>query len=129
MVGYLNLILRLTIWFLLTADFSVANIIIGISIALLLPGGKTARESLKDWLRVLGEIVVAIPQAYIEAFQLILRPHKYEDITMEQVKPGRTPGLVFLDIFLITFTPKTIVLKYHEAGWYEVHWVRRRRKV
>jgi len=129
MVGYLNLILRLTIWFLLTADFSVANIIIGISIALLLPGGKTAKESLKDWLRVLGEIMVAIPQAYIEAFQIILRPHKYEDITMERVKPGRTPGLVFLDIFLITFTPKTIVLKYHEAGWYEVHWVRRRRKV
>lgn len=129
MVGYLNLILRLTIWFLLTADFSVANIIIGISIALLLPGGRTAKQSLKDWLRVLGEIVVAIPQAYIEAFQLILRPHKYEEITMEQVKPGRTPGLVFLDIFLITFTPKTIVLKYHEAGWYEVHWVRRRRKV
>ena len=129
MVGYLNLILRLTIWFLLTADFSVANMIIGISIALLLPGGRTAKESLKDWLRVLGEIVVAIPQAYIEAFQIILRPHKYEDITMERVKPGRTPGLVFLDISLITFTPKTIVLKYHEAGWYEVHWVRRRRKV
>lgn len=129
MVGYLNIILRLTIWFLLTADFSVANIIIGISIALLLPGGRTAKQSLKDWLRVLGEIMVAIPQAYMEAFQIILRPHKYEDITMEQVKPGRTPGLVFLDIFLITFTPKTIVLKYHEAGWYEVHWVRRRRKV
>jgi len=129
MVGYLNLILRLTIWFLLTADFSVANIIIGISIALLLPGGRTSRQSLKDWVRVLGEIIVAIPQAYIEAFQIILRPHNHEDITMERVKPGRTPGLVFLDIFLITFTPKTIVLKYHEEGWYEVHWVRRRRKV
>jgi multicomponent Na+:H+ antiporter subunit E len=128
MVGYLNIILRLTIWFLLTADFSVANIIIGISIALLLPGGKTARESLKDWVRVLGEIMVAIPQAYIEAFEMILRPHNHEDITMEQVKPGRTPGLVFLDIFLITFTPKTVVLKYHEEGWYEVHWVRPRRK-
>jgi multicomponent Na+:H+ antiporter subunit E len=128
MVGYLNIILRLTIWFLLTADLSVANIIIGISIALLLPGGKTGRESLKDWVRVLGEIVVAIPQAYIEAFEMILRPHNHEDITMEQVKSGRTPGLVFLDIFLITFTPKTVVLKYHEEGWYEVHWVRRRRK-
>jgi multicomponent Na+:H+ antiporter subunit E len=129
MVGYLNLILRLTMWFLLTADFSVANIIIGIGIALLLPGGKTAGESLKDWLRVLGELVVVIPQAYIEAFQIILRPHNHEDITMEPVKPGRTPGLVFLDVFLITFTPKTIVVKYHEEGWYEVHWVRRRRKV
>ncbi|MBE9007762.1 Na+/H+ antiporter subunit E [Fortiea sp. LEGE XX443] len=128
MVGLLNLILRLTIWFLLTADLSVANIIIGICIALLLPGGRTARQSLKDWLRVLGEIIVAIPQAYIEAFEIIFRPHNHEDVTMEQVKPRRTPGLIFLDIFLITFTPKTIVLKYHEAGWYEVHWVRRRTK-
>ncbi|MFN6517934.1 MAG: Na+/H+ antiporter subunit E [Nostoc sp. CreGUA01] len=128
MVGHLNLILRLVIWFLLTADFSVVNIIIGISVALLLPGRQRAREALKDWLRVLGEVLVAIPQAYIEAFEIIIRPHKYEDITMERVKPGRTPGLIFLDIFLITFTPKTIVLKYHEDGWYEVHRVRRRKK-
>ncbi|MBH8554460.1 Na+/H+ antiporter subunit E [Nostocaceae cyanobacterium CENA357] len=129
MVGHLNLILRLVIWFLLTADFSVANIIIGVSIALLLPGRHKGPEALKDWLRVLGEIVVALPQAYIEAFEIIIRPHKYEDITMERVKPRRTPGLIFLDIFLITFTPKTIVLKYHEEGWYEVHRVRRRKIV
>ncbi|MBD2127171.1 Na+/H+ antiporter subunit E [Microcoleus sp. ZQ-A2] len=128
MIGYLNLILRLTIWFLLTANLSPANIIIGISIALLLPGRPKAPGRLKDWLRALWETLVAIPQAYKEAFEMILRPHNYEDVTMEQVKPGRTPGLIFLDIFLITFTPKTIVLKYHENGWYEVHWVRRRRK-
>jgi multicomponent Na+:H+ antiporter subunit E len=128
MVGYLNLLLRLAIWFLLTANFSVANIIIGVSVALLLPGLKKTPKALKDWLRVLGEIIVAIPQAYIEAFQIMLRPHKYEEITMERVKPQRTPGLVFLDIFLITFTPKTIVLKYHEDGWYEVHRVQRRKK-
>ncbi|GAB1537547.1 Na+/H+ antiporter subunit E [Scytonema sp. NUACC21] len=120
--------MRLAIWFLLTADFSVANIIIGVSIALLLPGRQKAPEALKDWLRVLGEILVAIPQAYVEAFEIIFRPHKHEDIKMERVKPGRTPGLIFLDIFLITFTPKTIVLKYHEDGWYEVHRVQRRKK-
>ncbi|ALF54245.1 cation:proton antiporter [Nostoc piscinale CENA21] len=129
MVAYLNLILRLAIWFLLTANFSLANIIIGVSIALLLPGLPKVSGTLKDWLRVLWEIIVAIPQAYIEAFEIIFRPHKYEEVTLEQVKPRRTPGLIFLDIFLITFTPKTIVLKYHEAGWYEVHWVRRRKKV
>lgn len=129
MVGHLNLILRLAIWFLLTANFSVANIIIGVTIALLLPGRPRTPESLKDWLRVLGEVMVAIPQAYIEAFEIIFRPHKHEEITMERVKPKRTPGLIFLDIFLITFTPKTIVLKYHEDGWYEVHRVQRRRKV
>lgn len=129
MIGHLNLILRLTIWFLLTADFSVANIIIGVSIALLLPGRQKVPEALRDWLRVLGEVIVAIPQAYIEAFEIIFRPHNHEDVIMERVKPQRTPGLIFLDIFLITFTPKTIVLKYHEQGLYEVHRVRRRRKV
>ena len=128
MIGHLNLILRLTIWFLLTSDFGVANIIIGVSVALLLPGRNKAPEALRDWLRVLGEVIVAIPQAYIEAFEIIFRPHKHEDVIMERVKPQRTPGLIFLDIFQITFTPKTIVLKYHEQGLYEVHRVRRRRK-
>jgi multicomponent Na+:H+ antiporter subunit E len=128
MIGSLNLILRLTIWFLLTANFSVANIILGVCIALLLPRSRTAPGALKDWLRVLWEILVAIPRAYWEAFELIFRPHQQEEIILERTQPRRAPGLVFLDIFLITFTPKTIVLKYHEAGWHEVHWVRRRRK-
>lgn len=127
MIGYLNLILRLAIWFLLTANLSVANIIIGVSIALLLPGRPKTPGSLKDWLRALGETIVAILQAYVEAFEIIIRPHNHEDIVMERVKPQRTPGLIFLDIFLITFTPKTIVLKYHEEGWYEVHRIRRRK--
>lgn len=54
MIGYLNLILRLAIWFLLTANLSVANIIIGVGVALLLPGRQKAPEALRDWLRVLG---------------------------------------------------------------------------
>jgi multicomponent Na+:H+ antiporter subunit E len=128
MIGYLDLCLRLTIWFLLTADLSWPNIIIGVCISLLLPRTSTAATILKDWLHVLGEVLVAIPKAYIEAIEMMVRPHKYESLTMERVKPNRTPGLIFLDIFLITFTPKTIVMKYHEDGWYEVHWVKRRRQ-
>ncbi|MEM7649494.1 MAG: Na+/H+ antiporter subunit E [Cyanobacteria bacterium P01_A01_bin.70] len=128
MIGYLDLVLRLVIWFLLTADFSPANIIIGVCVALMLPRNRTLTAALKDWLHVLWEILVAIPQAYFEAVEIMLRPHAKEDIVMEHVKPNRTPGLIFLDIFLITFTPKTIVLKYHENGLYEVHRVRRRRR-
>ena len=33
--------------------------------------------------------------------------------------------LIFMDIFVITFTPKTIVSKYDEAGLYEIHRVTR----
>jgi multicomponent Na+:H+ antiporter subunit E len=121
MIGYLDLFLRLIIWFLLTSDVSLANIIIGVSVALILPRTSTTPSVLKDWLHVLWEILVAIPQAYAEAIEIMVRPHLKEDVALERVKPNRTPGLIFLDIFLITFTPKTIVLKYHRHGWYEVH--------
>lgn len=125
----LNIILRLAIWFLLTADYSLANIIIGVAIAFLLPRSRTSLGGLKDWLRVLWEIIVAIPQAYVEAIQIMLRPHNDEEIVRKRVKPRRTPGLIFLDIFLITFTPKTIVVKYDEQGWYQVHQVKRSKKI
>ncbi len=123
MVGHL--ILRLTLWFLLTGSLSPTNILIGITIALLLPRNSPHLDRHREWLRVLGKIFVAIPTAYFEAFQIILCPHLREDVVMERVQPRRSPQLIFLDIFLITFTPKTVVLKYHEAGWYEVHRVRR----
>ncbi|MBF2072560.1 MAG: Na+/H+ antiporter subunit E [Synechococcales cyanobacterium C42_A2020_086] len=127
MTGYLSLILRLIIWFLLTANLSIANIIIGVTVALLMPGGPKSLGALRDWIRAFYEIIVAIPQAYVEAVEMIIYPHRYEEVTLERVPPGRTPGLIFLDVFLITFTPKTIVLRYREDGWYEVHRVQRRR--
>ncbi|GAB4543469.1 MAG: Na+/H+ antiporter subunit E [Pleurocapsa sp.] len=124
-ITYLNLILRLTIWFLLTNDFSLPNILIGIAIALVLPRGYTSKEKLQDWLKTLWKVIKAIPQAYLEAIEIIFRPHNRETIIRQRVKRKRTPGLIFLDIFLITFTPKTIVTKYDDRGWYEVHEVRK----
>ena len=126
MIGHL--ILRLVIWFLLTANFSLVNVIIGVMIALLLPRGSTSPERFKDLLLGIGKIMMAIPQAYMEAIELILRPHLHEEIVMERVQSRRSPGLVFLDILLINFTPKTTVLKYHDDGWYEVHHVCRRKQ-
>jgi multicomponent Na+:H+ antiporter subunit E len=125
MIGHF--ILRLVIWFLLTANFTLTNSIIGIIIALLLPRNSPSPERLRDLLWGLGKIIVAIPQAYIEAVQLILWPHQHEEIVRERVPSRRSPGLIFLDIFLITFTPKTTVLQYYEAGWYKVHHVIRRK--
>ena len=119
MIG--DVILRLTIWFLLTANFTLTNIIIGIAIAFLLPRSQASPERFKDLLLALGKVILAVPQAYVEAIQLILKPHNEEALIMERVQLRRSPGLVFLDIFLITFTPKTTVLNYHEEGWYEVH--------
>ncbi|MBX2863508.1 MAG: Na+/H+ antiporter subunit E [Leptolyngbyaceae cyanobacterium MAG.088] len=128
MIGLLEIALRLGIWFLLTADFSLVNVLIGVAIALLLPRATVVSNSLQDWLRALKEVAMAIPQAFIEAIEIMVRPHRYESRTVEKVKGERSPGLIFLDVFLITFTPKTIVTKYHGAGLYEVHRIARRRK-
>lgn len=127
MIGYLDIILRLTIWFLLTADLSPVNVVIGVAVSLLLPRSFIRRSVWQDWLKTFWEIIIAIPIAYAEALEIIFRPHNVEEITQERVKPRRTPGLIFLDIFLITFTPKTIVLNYDEDGWYEVHKLSRRK--
>ncbi|MFM5999206.1 MAG: Na+/H+ antiporter subunit E [Dolichospermum sp.] len=120
----LSLTLRLSIWFLLTANVSLTNIIIGVIIALLLPRGKSSPENLKSWLKVIIKIIITIPLAFMEAFEIILHPHHQEEIIIEKVKIKRSPLLIFVDIFLITFTPKTIVFKYREEGWYEVHQIK-----
>ncbi len=121
MNGLLDVSLRLGIWFLLTGDLSLGNILIGLIVALLIPRRSVPRRVWRDGLRVFKEILLAIPQAYIEAWQMILHPHNETWIERQEFSPQRTRGLIFLDIFLITFTPKTIVLKYHEEGWYEIH--------
>ncbi|WP_427161581.1 Na+/H+ antiporter subunit E [Aliinostoc sp. HNIBRCY26] len=126
MIGHF--ILRMVIWLLLTANFSWINILIGVIISLLLPRGVTSPDKLKDWVQVIIKTLVAIPVAYMEAFEIIFRPHQHEEIILEHVKPKRSPNLVFLDIFIITFTPKTIVTKYREEGWYEVHQIQPRKK-
>ncbi len=124
-MNYFNFILRLLIWFLLTTDISLANIIIGLGITFLLPNTK-AMASLGDWLIVIWDILVAIPRAYFEALEMIIFPHSEEEIKLEKVKVKQTPGLIFLDIFLITFTPKTIVVNYRQDGYYDVHLVKRK---
>ena len=145
---FLDLSFKLTLWFLLTADTSFANVAIGCCVALLLPrfndSPKASTEAqasprlasncastvavAQAWLQMLWKIAAAIPRAYIEAFEMMIHPHSSEEIVIYQGKPRQTRGLVFLDIFLITFTPKTIVVDYSSDGQYTVHSVSRRRQ-
>lgn len=121
MVG--TILLRLTVWFLLTANFSGLNILVGLVVAVLLPGGLRVRRNWLELGRGVGRILRAIPQAYAEAVAMMLTPHNREEIRIQSVAPHRPPGLVFLDIFLITFTPQTIVLNYEASAGYVVHYL------
>lgn len=127
---------KLALWFLLTADASLTNGIIGICVALLLPSfGQRLRKGSsasvwKVWLQMLWKILLAIPRAYIEAIEMMLHPHEVEMIESEKKVQMPTRGLLFLDIFLITFTPKTIVVDYAKGSSrscsYLIHSVSRR---
>ncbi|ABD01208.1 conserved hypothetical protein [Synechococcus sp. JA-2-3B'a(2-13)] len=128
-MGLLEIGLRLLIWFLLTGNLSWDNVAIGVAATLLLPRQASAPVQWRDWGRVLQEILLAIPRAYWEAFEMILKPHTVEEVVYKQTLPNRSAGLVFLDIFLITFTPKTIVLNCNAQGTYEVHVLKPREDV
>ncbi|MFS8779643.1 cation:proton antiporter [Synechococcus sp. W55.1] len=128
-LGLLEIGLRLLIWFLLTGNLSWDNVAIGVAATLLLPRQASAPVQWRDWGRVLQEILLAIPRAYWEAFEMILKPHTVEEVVYKQTLPNRSAGLVFLDIFLITFTPKTIVLNCNAQGTYEVHLLKPREDV
>lgn len=127
MSGILNIALRLIIWFLLTADLSWPNILIGLAIAFILPRNHTRPGRVKDWLKTLFNVFRAIPQAFVEAIQITISPRLHEYTTLEKARSKRTPGLIFLDIFIITFTPKTIVLSYRKEGWFEIHHIGNRK--
>lgn len=120
----LHLFFRLGIWFLLTSDFSPANIMIGMAVAFVLPKPPISFP-LREWLPVFARGILMLPQAYKEAIEMMIFPHRYEGLQLEKVRHGRPDFLIFLDIFFITFTPKTVVIKYHKEGWYEVHKVKR----
>jgi len=128
-LGLSEIGLRLLIWFLLTGNLSWDNVAIGVAATLLLPRQASAPVQWRDWGRVLQEILLAIPRAYWEAFEMILKPHTVEEVVYKQTLPNRSAGLVFLDIFLITFTPKTIVLNCNAQGTYEVHVLKPREDV
>ena len=124
----LEFIFRLSIWFLLTADISAANSIIGICIALFLPSHIVRKTPYVGWVSIFTKIFKSIPQAFFEVFDVIIRPHKHEEFSKDVVDLSAQDHIIFLEIFVINFTPKTLVFKYDPRGWYGIHKIVSRKK-
>ena len=125
-IAPLGFISKLAIWLLLTADLSVLNVLIGVGISVVLPDLSQAfhRGQARTWVMGMWKVIRAIPVAYAEGFEMLFFPHKVNSVVVQDAS-GFSPATLFLDIFLITFTPKTIVLNYWpnlgKPGQYEVH--------
>ena len=115
---------RLLLWFLLTADASPTNLLIGLALAVLLPRPRRARGPLRPFLRVLLLSLLAVPRAYGEALALMVAPAEQERLIDQPATGLSSPLATFLDVFTITLTPFTIVLGLQDhagAPRYRVH--------
>ncbi len=118
MTPFLTIAFRLLLWCLLTADPRPVNLAIGLVVALLLPSGRGSGLPPRQLAAAVGRSLRVIHQAYAEAFLMMRVRHSQERIVeipaSEPVGPGRARGAhglqVFLDIFLISLTPLTLVL-------------------
>ena len=126
MISHLSL--RLGFWLLLTADFSMMNITIGVLAALLLPRKKGPRLPLMAWLQGAWKVIKLLPIAYLESFSLLIHAHTEEEVTTSPIGKDRNPWLLFLKIFLINFSPKSIVLQVEKHRSMQIHQIRRRNR-
>jgi multicomponent Na+:H+ antiporter subunit E len=109
----LSSVLRLLLWFLLTADSSAVNLLIGVALALLLPHAQGPRQPLGPLLRALGQALAAVPQAYGEALALIAAGSGGSEQERWLQQPASPPSqrlVIFLEVLAITLTPFTLAL-------------------
>ncbi|MDF7825121.1 Na+/H+ antiporter subunit E [Pontiellaceae bacterium B12227] len=118
-------LLAFCIWMLLTAEFSWLNAFIGLAgsmvVGLLNPYRFSARQLIHLWARVL----IRLPQALWEALLIVLLPHRHERIAEQPVDHPESPWSVFSQTFLITFTPKSLVISEERDGRMQLHTVER----
>mgnify|MGYP005727675741 FL=1 len=123
-IRYLAQILfRLAVWSLLTANFKISNLIIGILISVILP---TVRlPNLKINLRITEflKTIIAFPKAIQESIYLIFLSNKKEVfINQESSVPENGSQFInFLDLFRITLTPLSLVTKRKDKNNWRVH--------
>jgi len=118
MARLITVALRLLIWLLLSADLSWINVLIGLLVAVLLPMARRSRPlPLRQLLVALAASLAAIPQAFMEASQLLRGGRRLEERLESQRFMGpRSSLLVFLEVFRVTLTPLTIALGLEPDG-------------
>jgi multicomponent Na+:H+ antiporter subunit E len=111
---------------LLTSDFSVSNSLIGLAGAVVVSGLPTVRFTARQLLCLMGATLALLPQALVQSCAMVLRSHDHEVVTPEPLRRPEDPWGAFHQVFLITFTPKTLVISHEEAGRVQVHSLERK---
>ncbi len=118
--------LSLGFWLLMTGDFTPDNILIGAAGAAAAARLPKHRVSLRRYLLMGVKVLAMIPSAYGQALKMMILPHRRETTEWE---PGdMDPWTSFEQIFIITLTPRTLVIDtdQHGKGRVRVHSLKRK---
>ena len=123
-IRYLAQILfRLAVWSLLTANFKISNLIIGIVISVILPTVRLPNLKINLMITEFLKTIIAFPKAIQESLYLIFFRKKKEVFINQQssVPENGSQFINFLDLFRITLTPLSLVTKRKDKNNWRVH--------
>ena len=129
-IRYLSQILfRLLIWCLLTSNFRISNLIIGITISVILPNVRLPNLNLSFMAIELLKTIIAFPKSIKESVDLIFLKNKEEVFVNQRssVEEDGSQFVNFLDLFRITLTPLSLVTKRKDRKSWRVHTIRNRK--
>lgn len=119
-------LLAFGLWMLLTTEFSLVNVCFGVVAAVLVAWLPKYRFSALQLLRLAGATLFRLPQALAQTFWIVLMPHRHERIVPLRLQRPQDPWRTFCEIFLVTYTPKSLVVSDEEDGMVQVHSLERK---
>ena len=128
-IRYLSQILfRLLIWCLLTSNFKISNLIIGITISVILPNVRLPNLNLSFMAIELLKTIISFPKSIKESVDLIFLKNKEEVFVNQRssVEEDGSQFVNFLDLFRITLTPLSLVTRRKDRKSWRVHTIRNR---
>ncbi len=119
-------LLAFGLWMLLTTEFSLVNACFGWVVAVLVSWLPKYRFSALQLLHLLGATLFRLPQALAQAIWIVLMPHGHERTVHLPLQRPQDPWRSFCEVFLITYTPKSLVVSDEEDGIVQVHSLERK---
>jgi multicomponent Na+:H+ antiporter subunit E len=111
---------------LFTSDCSWLNVLTGLAGSIVVSRLHRYRFSAWQLIYLVGAALLRLPQAVLESFMIVILPHRYERVSFRRMTDPQNPWAVFCQTFLITFTPRSLVISEEEEGKVRLHSLERK---
>ena len=116
-----TVLLALGLWLLLTSDFSWGNVFLGLFGAVLVSRISRYRFSVHQLVSLGLGVLRSLPLALWQTLLIVCSPHHIERVKRVPLKHPTDPWACFCQVFLITFTPKSLVISDEHEGHVLLH--------